>query len=102
METKNREQINTFSLRGQEHAQDIEKLIKEKKKLKNHKQLLKDEVLRQRTELNQLERVATQKTEALTSLSDFFKNHTLAKVKKITTRGKTPTDEVSSIQGSGS
>lgn len=57
-----KEQINLLSLREQEHITKIERLTDEKKKLKNHKSLLKEEVLRQRSEINQLERVASQKT----------------------------------------
>jgi uncharacterized protein (UPF0335 family) len=54
-----KEQINQLSLREQEHITKIERLNEEKKKLKNHKSLLKEEVLRQRSEIGQLERVAS-------------------------------------------
>ena len=102
LETKLRDQINTLSLREQEHVFKNEQLTQEKKKLKNHKALLKEEVLRQRTEISQLERIASQKTQALASLSDFFKNNTLAKVKTITAKGKTPAEDASSVHGSDS
>lgn len=41
-----------LSLKEQENLARVDKLNHEKKKLKNHKHLLKDEVLRQRSELN--------------------------------------------------
>lgn len=61
-EAKLKEQISQLSLRETEHITKIERLNDEKKKLKNHKALLKEEVLRQRAEINTLERVTSQKT----------------------------------------
>ena len=46
--------------------------------------MLRDEVLKQRNYIQELENNLSLKTNALTSLSDFFKTSTLAKVKEIT------------------
>ena len=61
----------------------MEDMTVDKQKLKIHKQLLKDEVLKQRKQLNELDRYAQGKTMALKSLSDFFQNQTLSKVDQI-------------------
>ena len=46
MERKLRGQVNTLSLRDQELTQQVETLTQAKKKLKGHKQMLRDEVIR--------------------------------------------------------
>lgn len=51
MEQKLREQVNSLSLRDSELAQQVEQLSEAKKKLKGHKQMLRDEVLRQRKQI---------------------------------------------------
>ena len=51
MEQKLREQVNTLSLRDSELTQQVEQLSEAKKKLKGHKQMLRDEVLRQRKQI---------------------------------------------------
>ena len=53
----------------------------ERKKLKIHKKVLKEEVLRLRQQLNDAEMKAHNKTVALKSLADFFNNQTMAKIK---------------------
>ena len=72
-----------MSLRDQEQAQQVEAITQAKKKLKGHKQMLRAEVIRQREQIQELQSVASHKTSALASLSDFFKNQTLAQVRQI-------------------
>ena len=55
----------------------------EQKKLKLHKKLFKEEVLRLRKQLNEAELKAQNKEVALKSLSDFFNNQTLAKIRQM-------------------
>ena len=54
MEQKLREQVNTLSLRDSEQAQQVESLAQAKKKLKGHKHMLRDEVIRQRKQIQEL------------------------------------------------
>ena len=55
----------------------------QKKTLKMHKKVLKEEVLRLRKDVNEAEIKAQNKTVALKSLADFFNNQTLAKVRQM-------------------
>ena len=58
MEQKLRQQVNNLSLRDSELTQQVEQLTESKKKLKGHKQMLRDEVLRQRKQIQELQGVA--------------------------------------------
>ena len=60
-----------------------EGLKMECKKLKMHKKLFKEEVLRLRKQLNDAELKAQNNDVALKSLSDFFNNQTLAKIRQL-------------------
>ena len=46
MEQKLREKVNELSLRDQELVQQVETLTQAKKKLKGHKKMLREEVIR--------------------------------------------------------
>ena len=52
----------------------IEDISQQKKTLKMHKKVLKDEVLRLRKEVNEWEMRAQNKSVALKNLADFFNN----------------------------
>lgn len=73
--------VNELSTRTAEKEKMIEEIGTQKKTLKMHKKVLKEEVLRLRKELNEAEIKAQNKTVALKSLADFFNNQTLAKVR---------------------
>ncbi len=75
--------INEMSTKGEERDRQLEDLIGQKKTLKMHKKVLKDEVLRLRKELNESEIRAQNKSVALKSLADFFNNQTLAKIRQM-------------------
>lgn len=51
MEQKLREKVNTLSLRDQELTQQVDSLNTDKKKLKGHKKMLREEVIRQREQI---------------------------------------------------
>lgn len=70
--------INELSTKTADKDKQVEDLVSQKKTLKMHKKVLKDEVLRLRKELNETEIRAQNKTVALKSLADFFNNQTLA------------------------
>lgn len=75
--------INEMSTKSEERDRQLEDLVGQKKTLKMHKKVLKDEVLRLRKELNESEIRAQNKSVALKSLADFFNNQTLAKVRQM-------------------
>jgi hypothetical protein len=72
-----------MSTKNAERDRQVEDLVQQKKTLKMHKKVLKDEVLRLRKELNESEIRAQNKSVALKSLADFFNNQTLAKVRQM-------------------
>ena len=75
--------VNELSTKVAEKDKVIEEIGVQKKTLKMHKKVLKDEVLRLRKEVNEAEIKAQNKTVALKSLADFFNNQTLAKVRQM-------------------
>jgi chromosome segregation ATPase len=75
--------VNELSTKLAEKDRALEEMSVQKKTLKMHKKVLKDEVLRLRKELNEAEMKAQNKTVALKSLADFFNNQTLAKVRQM-------------------
>lgn len=77
--TKNNELIN----QNAEKERHIDALTGERKKLKLHKKLLKEEVRKLRAELNEVQMKAQNKQVALKSLADFFNNQTLAKIRQM-------------------
>ena len=75
--------INELSTKAADRDKQIDDLQSQKKTLKMHKKVLKDDVVRLRKELNESEIRAQNKTVALKSLADFFNNQTLAKVRQM-------------------
>ena len=82
-EQDQRSKINDLSAKNAEKDRNIDELQAKKKTLKGHKKVLKDEIIRLRKELNEVEIKAHNKTVALKSLADFFNNQTLAKVRQM-------------------
>ena len=76
-----RMKINELTNKVSEKDQYVDSLVAQKKTLKMHKKVLKEEVLRLRNELNESEIRASNKTVALKNLADFFNNQTLAKIR---------------------
>lgn len=82
-EQEMRTKINDLSNANSDKERTIDALTGERKKLKLHKKLLKEEVKKLRNELNETQLKAQNKQVALKSLADFFNNQTLAKIRQM-------------------
>jgi uncharacterized protein (DUF3084 family) len=73
-EQENRSRINDLATQNGEKDKQIDAMVAERKKLKLHKKVLKEEVIRLRKDLDEVEKKAQGKQAALKSLADFFNN----------------------------
>lgn len=73
-EQETRARINDLTSSNVEKDKQIEAMVAERKKLKLHKKVLKEEVIRLRKDLDEVEKKAQGKQAALKSLAEFFNN----------------------------
>ena len=66
----------------QEKETQLEAVSQERKKLKMHKKVFKEEIKRLRAEVSTLDQKNSSRAAALKSLADFFNNQTMQKVRE--------------------